>query len=88
MINKNKLLQIITRNGYNQSSFAAVIGMNRSTFSTKLNGCSSFTLEQVEDICSILKINDPLEKCEIFLCPWPSQFCDTKKLKGKDHMGC
>lgn len=81
MVNKSKLISLLTQKGYNQTTFALALGMHQNTFYSKISGRDSFTLEQVDKICLALKITDPLEKCEIFLFG-ASQYCDTINHKG------
>lgn len=67
MVNTNLLKGKIVARGMRQTDVAEAIGISENTLSAKIQGKSSFTLDQVEKLCSILKINDVKEKCEIFL---------------------
>lgn len=66
MINGNKLEGAIRTQGYTQNRLAAEMNISANTFSTKKKK-GTFTLAQVDQICSILKIDKPEDKCEIFL---------------------
>lgn len=85
MLNKVTFLGIITKNGYTQRTFASIIGMHKNTFNAKINGRGSFTLEQVNLICRVLGVTDPLEKCAIFLNP-TSDNCDAKNPKNENEV--
>lgn len=67
MINKNLLRAKIAESGYTQTTLCEMIGMGQNSLSAKMNGKSSFTLEQIDKICDALNINDAETKIKIFL---------------------
>ena len=66
MINENRLEGAIRSKGYTQGRLAEEMNISANTFSTKKKK-GTFTLAQVDQICSILEIEKPEDKCEIFL---------------------
>ncbi len=66
MINENKLEGAIRTKGYTQNRLAEEMKISANTFSTKKKR-GTFTLAQVDQICSILEIEKPEDKCDIFL---------------------
>lgn len=66
MINVNKFEGAIRAAGYTQSTLAEAMGISENTLSTKKKK-GSFTIAQVEQICTILGIVKPEDKCDIFL---------------------
>ena len=50
-----------------QGEIAKLMGISKNTMSSRMKGRSSFTLEEVEKLCEILKIDDSEEKMDIFL---------------------
>ena len=66
MINKNKFEGAIRTAGYTQERLAKEMGISANTLTTKKNK-GTFTIAQVEKVCAILGIDDPADKCEIFL---------------------
>ena len=66
MINENKLEGAIRTQGYTQNRLAEEMNISANTFSSKKKK-GTFTLAQVDQICSILRIEKPEDKCEIFL---------------------
>ena len=66
VINQNKLEGAIRAAGFTQNSLAAELNMSPNTFSTKKKK-GTFTIAQVEKICSVLCIDKPEDKCDIFL---------------------
>ncbi|MCH5279712.1 MAG: helix-turn-helix transcriptional regulator [Christensenellaceae bacterium] len=67
MLNKNMLAGAIATVGMTHGEVAAAIGVSKNTFSAKLNGRSCFNTQQIDDICCILGITDPIIKANIFL---------------------
>ena len=66
MLNRNMLRGKIVENGYTQATVAKELSISRTTFYRKiLDG--SFTIEQAEKICDLLHIDNPADRCEIFL---------------------
>jgi DNA-binding XRE family transcriptional regulator len=66
-MNANKLKGRMVEAGYSQRTLAAAAKMSENSLGNKINGKSSFTLDEATKICSILSITDPLEKAAIFL---------------------
>lgn len=66
MINENKLEGAIKTQGYTQNRLAEEMKISANTFSSKKKK-GTFTLAQVDQICSILKIEKAEDKCDIFL---------------------
>ena len=50
-----------------QRTLADRLGISTNTLSGRMTGKSSFTLEEIERLCSILEIRDSSEKLAIFL---------------------
>lgn len=53
--------------GKSQHEIASMLGISRNTMSSRMTGKSSFTLEEVDQLCKILGIVDDKEKRFIFL---------------------
>ena len=66
VINQNKFEGAIKSAGYTQERLAKEMGVSSNTVTTKKKK-GTFTLAQVEKICTILGIVKPEDKCEIFL---------------------
>ena len=66
-MNKMKLIGKIAENGYTQKSLAEKLGMSENTLSSRINGKSSFNVNEVIALCDILNISDNAEKANIFL---------------------
>ena len=66
MINENKLEGAIRTKGYTQNRLAEEMNISANTFSSKKKK-GTFTLAQVDQICSILEIEKAEDKCDIFL---------------------
>lgn len=56
--NYAKLLGRIRECGLTQEQLAKAIGKNAGTLSAKLNGISSFTTREIDDICRVLDISN------------------------------
>ena len=54
----SKLLGRIKEYSLTQEQLAKAIGKNKSTLSAKLNGQSSFTAKEIDDICRVLNISN------------------------------
>ena len=67
MVNKNKLKGAIISAGFTQVSLAAAMGISKNTLSSKLNGRSPITTDEVKDMCRLLGITSDKEKLDIFL---------------------
>jgi len=66
VINVYKLEGAIRAKGYTQGKLAEELKMSANTFSTKKKK-GTFTLAEVDKICTILDIVKAENKCEIFL---------------------
>lgn len=66
VINQNKLEGAIRAAGYTQNRLASELNMSANTFTTKKKN-GTFTIAQVEKICSVLNIEKAEDKCDIFL---------------------
>ena len=66
MINVHKLEGAIRAKGYTQGKLAEELNMSANTFSSKKKK-GTFTLAEVDKMCSILDIVKAENKCEIFL---------------------
>ena len=53
--------------GYTQRSLSKKLDMSENTLSSKLNGKSAFTMDEVIHLCDLLSIVDNEEKAYIFL---------------------
>ena len=72
MVDILKLRSKIVLKGYNQKSLVSEINargvkISENTFSSKMNGTSTFDCDLVDVICDILEVEEPAEKAEIFL---------------------
>lgn len=66
-MNRMKLIGKIAETGHTQKSLAAEIGMSENTLSSRINGKSSFNVDEIIAICDVLNISDNAEKAAIFL---------------------
>ena len=53
--------------GYTQKTLAKELNMSANSLSSKINGRSAFTCDEVIAICDLLTIDDAKEKANIFL---------------------
>lgn len=83
MLNKNLLRSAIARNGYTQEMLAKMLGISANTLSSRMNGDSSFSIDEVDKICAILGIVSNSEKINIFLAS-ESQMWDKDLLARAD----
>ncbi len=67
MVRTNVIRARLALLGMTQQDLADRLGISKNTLSSRMNGKSSFTLEEIEAICEILSITDPAEKRYIFL---------------------
>lgn len=67
MVNTNLLKGKFVSKGYTQALLAKEMNISVNSLSAKINGKTAFTLPEVAKLCEILGIDDPKEKCEIFL---------------------
>ena len=72
MVDILKLRSKMVLKGFNQKSLVSEINsrgvkISENTFSSKMNGTSTFDCDLVDVICDILEVEEPAEKAEIFL---------------------
>lgn len=67
LINTNLLKGKILSAGFTQQTLAPLVKMSVNSLNAKINGRKVFDTDEVERICDILNITDPVEKCHIFL---------------------
>ena len=67
MVNANKFRAKMVEQGYTQKSLATAAGMNENTLGAKINGKSFFDTREVGILCNLMHIEEPAEKCDIFL---------------------
>ena len=67
MLNKNLLKAKMVSCGFSQRQLAKRINMSENTLSAKMCGRGVFDTEQIEMICDVLHITDPVQKADIFL---------------------
>ena len=56
--NYSKLLGRIRECGLTQETLAKAIGKDKSTINAKVNGKSSFTQKEIDDVCKVLGISN------------------------------
>lgn len=78
MLDKNRLLGHIARNGLTQRSLSEMLNVSKNTLNSKINGKSSFDTVLIDEICEILNITDDTEKARIFLSS-PSHNRDNQR---------
>lgn len=83
LLNKNLLRSAIARNGYTQEMLAKMLGISANTLSSRMNGDSSFNIDEVDKICKILGIISNSEKIDIFLAS-ESQMWDNNSVANPD----
>jgi Helix-turn-helix. len=66
MINVNLLKSKIMAAGYTQAKLASKAGLSINSLNAKVNGKQKFNTDEVEKLCKLLNINNPVEKCDIF----------------------
>ena len=72
MVDTKRIRARMVLAGYNQRTLARACKekgykTSENTINAKLNNRSPWTCEDVDMLCDVLAINDPLEKVEIFL---------------------
>lgn len=72
MVDTKRLKSKMVLAGYSQKSLVAEMNargvkISENTFSSKMNGASSFDCDLVDVICDILEVEEPAEKAQIFL---------------------
>ena len=67
MVNKPLFRAALARAEHNQVSLSKALGMTENTLSAKINNRRSFNTKEIDRICEALKINDIVEKANIFL---------------------
>lgn len=60
-MNNQALLEKMEARGYTIQRMCEALGMSRSAFYRKRNGKSEFTLNEMNQILSILRVKDPRE---------------------------
>ena len=65
-MNLEKLKEKIKEKGIKYNYLANILGIDKNTFSRKIKGKTSFTLEEIKTISKIINLNDN-EKLIIFL---------------------
>jgi len=66
-MNRNLLRAKIVENGLTMDEVADKSGMHRGTLYAKLAGRSQFYVDEINRICDLLHIDQPEDKCKIFL---------------------
>lgn len=69
MLNRNLLKSAMARVGFTQGALAERIGMSENTLSSRMQGASSFNIDEIDKICDVLNIESNDEKAAIFLGP-------------------
>ena len=67
MLNRNLLKSAMARVGFTQGALAERIGMSENTLSSRMQGASSFNIDEIDKICDVLSIQSNDEKAAIFL---------------------
>ena len=67
MIDKNRLLGAMAREGYSQRRLAQILKISKNTLNTKINGRTPFDTDLIDRICAVLNITDYKERGRIFL---------------------
>ena len=72
MVDIRKLRSRMVLKGYTQKRLVAEmkargVKISENTFSSKMNGTSSFDTDMVDILCDILDVSEPADKAEIFL---------------------
>ena len=67
MVNTNKLKARLALAGYTQDRLAKEVNMSINNLNCKINGRAIFNCDEVDSICKVLGIENPVEKAEIFL---------------------
>ena len=65
MLNRNMLRGKIVENGYQYGTLAKKLSISRVTFYRKMRD-GSFTIGEAEQLCDLLHIENPADKCRIF----------------------
>ncbi|MBP3509189.1 helix-turn-helix domain-containing protein [Oscillibacter sp.] len=63
----NLLRGAIIAQGLTMQSAAQKIGISRNSMSARMNGKVPFNADEIEKLCALLDISDPVKKVEIFL---------------------
>ena len=67
MVKINMLRSKMALHGMTQKKVAKQLGISANTMSSRMTGRSSFTLDEVDKLCDLLKIREDSEKKLIFL---------------------
>lgn len=62
-----KLIGLLAEKNISQRELAQMLGMNKNTVNSKINGKTPFDTGEATKICEILDITDNNKKVEIFL---------------------
>lgn len=65
MLQPNLLRAAIIRAGYTQGEYAKLIGLSQNSLTSRMNGKSQFTIEEVDRTRAVLGV-DNTEICDIF----------------------
>ena len=66
MVNTAKLKARMLLEGYTQRSLAAATDIGVTPLNEKINNKRVFRCDEVDKICSVLRITEAEEKCDIF----------------------
>ena len=66
MVNSAKLKARMLLEGYTQRTLAKETGIGVTPLNEKINNTGVFRCDEVDKICEVLHITDPIEKCDIF----------------------
>lgn len=66
MVNTLLLKSIMVAKGHTNKSLSAEIGLSQNSFSAKINNKARTYIDEAEEICEALGINDPDTKLQIF----------------------
>ena len=67
MVNANLLKSEMVKNGYNQKKLSEALKISENSLSNKITGKAKFNLDEVEEICKVLQIENAETKIAIFL---------------------
>lgn len=67
MLNSKEFKGKMVARGYTQKELAKKLNMSENALSLKIRGKNSFTLDEVEKICGVFELEEPGDKCKIFL---------------------
>lgn len=67
MTNSNMLKAKMVESGFTQRTLAKAVGLSVNALNRKINNISAFACDEVEAICCVLKITNPVDMAKIFL---------------------